>query len=684
MKTLIFLTSIIFSLIASSDYIGDQSCKQCHKKEYTQWKGSHHDLAMQIADETSVLGDFNNAQFISKANIKTTFFKKDDKFIINTDGPDGKLQDYEVSHVFGVYPLQQYMVKFPKGKIQVLDIAWDSRSQKKGGQRWYHLHPNESITSKSVLHWSGPNMNWNYMCADCHSTNLKKNYNPKTKAFNTKYDVINVSCESCHGPASSHVKNGSNLSFKINKNNELDICAKCHSRRAPLDDTFQPGDKFSEHYKNVKLSQEHYFSDGKIKDEVYVYNSFLQSKMYAKGVTCSDCHNPHSLKRKAVGEKVCYQCHTPKKYTQRLHTKHKVGSSGSSCISCHMPSRIYMGVDDRNDHSFRIPRPDLSISTSIPNACNNCHTDKNALWATNAMKKWYGEIPVGYQNFSHALDALHVQSTEAQNLLFQALKSENPTIAKATLVNYLGVSPSEKSYNTLLKMLDNDNIDIKLSALEALENYPSKYKLTKLFELITSDNKLIRIESARQLSNFSMEGLDLQRSLLITKAIDEYKDTLLFNADRAEVQNELAFLYLNQKKFYKAETAYKEAIRISKKLVPTYINLAYFYQMQKNEVNVNKTLLQGLNQSPKNPDLHHVLGLHYVRVNKYTKALKHLKKAAKLSTNNIQYQYIYAVAVSKTDITKSIKILKKALKIQPGNVQVKSALEYYLSTLELK
>lgn len=246
--------------------------------------------------------------------------------MVNTDGADGTLQDFEITHTFGVYPLQQYMVSFSNGALQVLDIAWDSRSKQEGGQKWYHLHPHESIVSGDVLHWTGPNLNWNYMCADCHSTNLRKNYDAKTRSYHTTWSSINVSCEACHGAGSEHIewakepkkysgtlKNGLQIDLspytqkrweidpksgkvkrltKIDRT-ELEACAKCHSRRSQFSDDFKAGDSFSNHYIPVTLSQSLYYSDGKIKDEVYVYNSFLQSKMYEEGVTCSDCHDPH-------------------------------------------------------------------------------------------------------------------------------------------------------------------------------------------------------------------------------------------------------------------------------------------------------------------------------------------------------------------------------------------------------
>lgn len=203
-----------------ANYVGPEDCQACHPDEYLQWKGSHHELALQVADKNSVLGDFNQAVFYKegvKNGIKTTFSKNNDRFMVKTDGDDGKLHDFEIAYTFGVYPLQQYIVKFPQGKIQVLDIAWDSRTHEEGGQRWFSLHPDEKIMAGDVLHWAGPNMNWNYMCADCHSTNLKKNYNPSDKTYATQWDAINVSCEACHGPAADHIRHAG----EIEKGNKI-------------------------------------------------------------------------------------------------------------------------------------------------------------------------------------------------------------------------------------------------------------------------------------------------------------------------------------------------------------------------------------------------------------------------------------------------------------------------------
>ena len=189
---------------AAAKYVGGEACVQCHAEQVKLWQGSHHDLAMQHADENTVLGDFSGVEF-TYAGITSKFYRKNDKFVIRTDGPDGELHDYEVRYTFGVVPLQQYLVELDSGRLQALTIAWDSRKKSEGGQRWFHLYPDDEISVNDELHWTRASFNWNGMCAECHSTNLQKNYDSKTGSFNTSWSEIDVSCESCHGPASDHV-----------------------------------------------------------------------------------------------------------------------------------------------------------------------------------------------------------------------------------------------------------------------------------------------------------------------------------------------------------------------------------------------------------------------------------------------------------------------------------------------
>jgi predicted CXXCH cytochrome family protein len=376
---------------------------------------------MQEASSTTVLGDFNNATF-NYQGTTTTFFKKDDAFWVKTDNEKGELTDYPVAFVFGVYPLQQLLIPLSKGRLNALSIAWDARKASEGGQRWYHIYENEeAVTYESPLHWTGIYHNWNSRCAECHSTNVVKGYDAATRSYATTYDQIDVGCEGCHGPGSTHVKQAENGAVKrgqsaaemglqlslaarghwqragnediarrvtpLDDPTQVDNCGRCHSRRATLGD-YHYGQPLLDTHRLSVIESPLYWHDGQIRDEVYVYGSFVQSKMAKAGVVCSNCHNPHSNALVAEGNAVCTQCHKPETYDATAHHRHALTSTGSACVACHMPSQVYMGVDARRDHSMRIPRPGVSLSTGSPNACTQCHDDQTDSWAYDALQQW--------------------------------------------------------------------------------------------------------------------------------------------------------------------------------------------------------------------------------------------------------------------------------------------------------
>jgi len=405
-----------------AEFAGSTACNQCHQEEADLWRVSHHAQAMDHATAATVLGDFSDVEF-QQFDTTSTFFQRDGGFYVRTDNADGELQDFPIAYTFGVEPLQQYLIEFPGGRLQTLPIAWDSRASEEGGQRWFHIYPDEPITSEDVLHWTGREQNWNYMCAECHSTELVKNYELSSDSFDTTWFEINVGCEACHGPASNHIAQAESGAFSSSHgllaslddagravwemNAETGIavrseirmrtpvqpesCGRCHSRRSVVTTEYEFGKPLLDTHTLSLLDDILYFPDGQIRGEVYVYGSFLQSRMYQAGVSCTDCHEPHSgrLRTGSNPNDICATCHLPTRFADSDHHKHQVESVG--CVDCHMPSRDYMVVDGRRDHSFRIPRPDLTVATDSPNACNGCHTDETADWAAAAAENWFGQ-----------------------------------------------------------------------------------------------------------------------------------------------------------------------------------------------------------------------------------------------------------------------------------------------------
>ena len=522
-------------VLRALSFVGSDKCASCHAREHARWLGSQHQRAMQHAAADTVRGDFEDSRFVY-AGVTSSFLRRDDRFYIRTDGPDGRLADFELKYTFGVEPLQQYLVELSGGRLQAVSIAWDTRPKEEGGQRWFHLHPGENIDHRDELHWTRGSQNWNFMCADCHSTGLQKGYDPVTGNYHTTYAEMSVGCEACHGPGSAHLSWASSqqsgrggevrnkgltillderrgVSWSANAasghprrstprttEREIEVCAQCHSRRAQIAEGYEPGRAFLDHYLPALISPGLYHVDGQQQDEVYVWGSWLQSRMHSAGVTCSDCHDPHTQQLRAPGNAVCAQCHTASRYDTASHHHHATGSAGSQCANCHMPSREYMVVDPRRDHSLRVPRPDQSVALGVPNACNACHVERDATWAAAAVRAWLGRDAAGFQTFAEDFAAADMGQAGADARLSKlAFDTAQPPIVRASALARLGTVGSVDP--ELARRAATDPVPlVRLAAVELAEALPPAAR-TRAFAPLLADPRLaIRIEAARVLA----------------------------------------------------------------------------------------------------------------------------------------------------------------------------------------
>lgn len=714
--TAISLISGLFlaQIAAADEYIGNDSCASCHEKEVSLWQGSHHDLAMQHVDAETVLGDFSGVEF-HYAGISSRFFKKNNRFMVRTDGPDGKLDDYEVRYTFGITPLQQYLIELDNGRLQALSIAWDSRPKAEGGQRWFHLYPDDSITYKDALHWTRPSFNWNGMCAECHSTNLKKNYDSSTDSFSTSWSEIDVSCEACHGPASGHIEwaqrdktqrvddnkgfsflfderkdvhwnidsaTGSALrSADRNSDKEIEVCAQCHSRRSAISDDYVAGEPYNNHYIPRLLDEDMYFPDGQIQDEVYVYGSFLQSKMYHSGVNCSDCHEPHSLKLRQEGNGVCLQCHAAERFDTRKHHFHDENSAGAQCADCHMPERKYMVVDPRRDHSIRVPRPDLSVKLGTPNACNQCHQDKDATWSAGHLREWYGDHASGFQTYADAIAAARNGDAHAGKLLEKQIGSITksaiamPDIAKATAVTLLPPYLDQSNITLIQHGLKDDDALVRHASISALEGLPQALLVQLAFPLLDDPVRSVRIEAARVLAVVKVGQLQGDQLATYTVAAQEYIDSQLANAERPEAQLNLGNYYSASGDAVKAVAAFERSLQLDDTFIPAYINLADLYRALDKDAEAEKVLRQAVEIDPEDASVNYSLGLLMVRKKQNDTSLKYLKRAAGFESSNPHYAYVYAVALNSAGQSAlAIDVLEDANRRFPTETNILEAL----------
>jgi len=702
------------SAAANATYVGGEACAACHQREAELWKGSDHRLAMQSADRTTVLGNFNNATF-RKDGVTSTFFTRDGLFFVRTDGLDGQLHEYRIAYTFGIHPLQQYLIEFPDGRYQALSIAWDTRPAAVGGQRWFHLYPKEKIDHRDILHWTKPSQNWNFMCADCHSTGLRKNYDPVADRFQTQWAEINVSCEACHGPGSSHVAwanakqagtpaaddEAKGLTARLDErrgvvwtrdaagdnavrskprtsDREIEVCAQCHARRSQIAEGYEAGKPFLDYYRPSLLMRPLYHTDGQQRDEVYNWGSFLQSKMYANGVTCSDCHDPHSGRLREQGNAVCATCHLPARYDAAAHHHHKPGTAGAACTACHMPTSTYMVVDPRHDHSPRVPRPDLSVTLGVPNACNACHSKRDARWAAAKVSAWYGRDAQKHrhQQFAAAFRAADTGAADAvAQLLKVAQEPSQPAIARATALTELGGRPSRTAFDALAEGLRDPDPLVRLGAIQALAQAPQAARALSAAPLLSDSVKSVRIEAASILADVPAERLSAEQHAAFERAAAEYVETQRYNADRAEARVNLGTFYGNRGNVAGAEAELKAAIRLEPRFIPAYVNLADLYRAAGRDADGERVLREAIMMSPQNAILHHVRGLALVRLKRVGEALAELERAATLEPGNARFAYVSAVALHSTGKVKvAIARLEKALSTHPNDRDILAAL----------
>ncbi|NJD25507.1 MAG: tetratricopeptide repeat protein [Betaproteobacteria bacterium] len=697
---------------AKAEYVGAAACAQCHAGEAKAWQDSQHARAMQHATEGTVLGDFADARF-THAGVTTTFFRRDGRFMVNTDGPDGKRADFEVTHTFGLAPLQQYLVPFPGGRLQALGVAWDSRPKQAGGQRWFHLYPEQKPKAGDPLHWTGIDQNWNYQCADCHSTNLRKGYDPAAGNFRTTATDRSVGCESCHGPGSRHVDwarkesprealAGKGLVVSLGErrgvqwnldaqsgsarrsrprdtNLELETCARCHARRGQFSDDWQPGQPFGDAFRTSLLTPGLYYVDGQMHDEVFNYASFLQSRMHAQGVTCSDCHEPHGGKLRAPGNAVCAQCHAPARFDVPAHTRHAPASPGAACSACHMPTTTYMVVDPRHDHSFRIPRPDRSVTLGVPNACTNCHTKEGAAWAAAAVARWFPQRSPGFQTFAEAFRDGDRGAPGAQAALAAIVAdAAQPGIVRASALHRLGSFLGPQTLPVIVQALADRDPLVRAASAQALAGADARTRTRLLPRLLDDPVRDVRMESARSLAGDAEAGLAPHERIRFDSALAEWTAGQRFNADRPEANTALGTLLALRGDLGGAEAAYRRAIALDPTYIEAAINLADLFRAQARDADAERTLRAALERSPSAAPMHHVLGLSLVRQQRRQEALAELGRAARLAPADARFTYVYGVALYDTGKrAEALRVLNAALARSPYDRNLLMALVSY-------
>jgi len=653
-------------------------CGACHAQQVAQWQGSHHQLAMQAATPATVLADFSGEA--QDEGLQARFFERQGGYWmalteVGTAQKPAPTSEYQIRFTFGVSPLQQYLAPMADGRLQVLPFAWDTRSRDVGGQRWFTLFEGEARPPNSRLHWQQPLQNWNGMCADCHATAFVRAYDADADKFASHWQAPQVSCNACHQQQANHVEAvEAGTSTKPNVSvaqrwqrqpgaataslvqpvdgSFMQGCAACHSLRTPLTSRFAPGDALADNFQLNLLQAPLYHPDGQIKEEVYVWGSFLQSKMFARGVTCNDCHNPHSLQLKVTGDGLCTQCHSEQVFAVGEHHGHPASSTGARCVSCHMPATTYMGVDDRRDHQFVIPRPHLAATFGVPNSCTGCHRDRSDRWAAAALARLHGKPAPMSAPRRASLRSLAGGSLSPQQLWSVWQDKGVSAIVRASVLAqqaslWGGSSPLSASHlgNMMVEAANAKGTDLLAPAvITASQHLPAGQRVPLLVPQLTHPMRTVRIASAQGLL-----GLPLPAGAqpAFANAFAELEIAQAQSAWRGEGRVNQALAAQQLGDMAQAERQYLASLDVDPYFAPAYVNLADLYRQQQRVADAQLLYTKAVALLPQAASIRHSFALHLVRQQRWSAALEQTSVGVQLPSADTALATVHVLLLDR-------------------------------------
>lgn len=617
---------------APPGYVGSSRCRDCHRADYDRWLLSDHAQAM--GEASAALGSFDGAEIRSHGRV-TRLWKKDGRTRVTFVDEHGASEEHGVRYTFGHSPLQQYLIPLDDGRLQVMQVAWDTE-----GKRWFSMHGDQDVAPGSPLDWRSLYANWNVMCASCHSTDVHKGYDAEKDRYDTRWSEISVGCEACHGPGERHVRwaeqpvheGDSGLVPMRREDKEIDylsLCGPCHSRRQAITEQAVFGESYLDHFTPELLREGMYYPDGQILDEVFVLGSFMQSRMHREAVVCTSCHDPHTGKLVAEENKLCVRCHAQERFDTPKHHFHPArDSAGAKCVACHMPERTYMVVDPRRDHGLRIPRPDLSEQLGTPNACNQCHEDKSARWAADAIAKVYPDA-AKRPSIGVAIAAGRAGKPEAvEQLLALAADHDQGAIVRATAIELLSSYPSSDPIRDVVRAgLGSQEPLVRLAAVDAAAPWPPTERMQRVVPLLSDPLRAVRIQAARALVDLGGRLHTGRRAEAFGRALDEYVAAQRANIDHPGGRLNLATIEAARGDLAAAERHYRAALKLAPGYVPAAVNLAELLERRKQREEAIGVLEGVLAKVPDAAEAHYALGLVLAADKRYPAAAQHLKKA---------------------------------------------------------
>jgi tetratricopeptide (TPR) repeat protein len=630
----------------SASYVGSERCRDCHANEYRSWEASDHHLAMLPAS----------------ANAALRARPHDDGPMVVRDGQLAMLgrsldhdTDVALAYALGHRNVEQYVGPLAPGRLQALPLAFDVQ---RGD--WFDLFAGETRTPADWGHWTNRGMTANAQCLFCHTTGFDKGYQAASDTYDTRWAEIGVGCEACHGPGEAHVRartsGGTDPWAGRDPELLLATCGSCHSRRVDRAH-FMPGQQpYLDAFEPELLDTDAYHPDGQVRDELYELVSFQTSRMYAEGVRCWNCHDPHGNGTLKPGNELCRTCHA-KSYEEEGHTHHPANSPGAQCTGCHMPVTVYMQRDPRHDHSFGRPDPEATLALGVPNACNRCHTDRDAAWAAEHVRAWYPDGTVRAQRREAAATIAAARRGDPESVpgLLALVGRPGDAVRRASAARLLARFPTSSGVTDgLLAALRDPDPLVRGGAAWALAQRPALAPDVRdgLVAALADPARAVRLHAALALRAVAPDGLapDAGRSLAAASA--EWRASQELGADTPEANYNLAIFAAASGQPEQAERAYRAALRLWPRSVQARHNLAMLLAQQGRADEAAAELETLLSTDPV-PDSAFALGLLYGQLGRWDDAARALERCLAEDPSYPRARYNRALALAKAGDTQA-------------------------------
>ncbi len=663
---------------------GSASCRQCHESFYELWAPSHHGLAMQpyTPEFARAYLATMNAPVRIGAHEYVACVGPNEGWVLE-HGPQGE-KKYRIVHVMGSKNVYYFLTQMERGRLQTLPVGYDVRAKEWFDTAASGVRHFPRAAADAPLHWTDPMYTFNTSCHGCHVSQLSTNYDLQTDTYRTTWAEPGINCESCHGPAQEHVRvcqaspqGQTPMDLKIIRTKHFSpdqvnsMCGSCHAKMSPVSASFQPGERFFDHFDLTTLEHPDFYPDGRDLGENYTMTTWRMSPCVKSGkLDCMHCHTSsgrYRFKEPANPNAACLPCHQERVENAAAHTHHEVNSVGNRCIACHMPMTDFARMA-RSDHSMRPPTPATTLKFKSPNACNLCHNEKDATWADQQVRQWHQR---DYQSEillqAGLIDAARRGDWSRLDAILAYIGSkERDEVFAASLIRLLHRCQSQAKWPVLTKALQEDPSPlVRAAAAQAMEGYITPESLKALAKATADGYRLVRVRAASALAAVPSERLSVEHRQAVGRATDELLEALSARPDDYTSHYNLGNFHMQRMDYAKALSAYLNAVRLRPDFVPPHVNLAFVHNARGENDEAAASLRRAIALDPNNAIVHLNLAMLLGEMNRPKEAEQAFRRTLELDPNSAAAAYNLGVMLASDQPFESLRWCERAYRLQP-------------------